>query len=63
VPDGYHTVQGQFDVQDGVVSSSSWITTMDWEYGRDFEELVGEVWEVDGQPAGWRRNISMLTQV
>jgi hypothetical protein len=36
---------------------------MDWEYGRDFEELVGEVWEVDGQPAGWRRNISMLTQV
>lgn len=54
--------QGQFDGQDGVASSNAWISSLKWEYSRDFNQLEGDLWSVNGVPAGWIRSVSTLTQ-
>ncbi|KAF6252931.1 Alpha/Beta hydrolase protein [Scenedesmus sp. NREL 46B-D3] len=55
--------QGQFDAQDGVASTNAWLSSLSWEYSRDFSREPGQLWHVDGLPAGWQRNTSTLTQV
>ncbi|WIA07938.1 hypothetical protein OEZ85_007415 [Tetradesmus obliquus] len=55
--------QGQFDAQDGVASTNAWLAGLSWEYARDFAREPGQVWQVDGLPAGWQRGASTLTQV
>ncbi len=58
--------QGQFDAQDGVVSNNAWITTLDWHDSSNyhlFNQVHPRVWHVDGKPAGWKRNVTTLTQV
>lgn len=55
--------QGQFDGQDGVASNNAWISDLDWDYDREFSRLDGQLWYVNGVPAGWIRNVSTLTQV
>jgi hypothetical protein len=47
----------------GVASTNAWLSLLSWEYARDFAREPGEVWSMDGLPAGWQRNASTLTQV
>jgi hypothetical protein len=47
----------------GVASTNAWLSLLSWEYSRDFAREPGEVWSVDGLPAGWQRSASTLTQV
>lgn len=56
-------MQGQFDVQDGVLSTNAWVSRLSWPRAAEFERQAGEVWLVDGQAAGWRRRVGQLTQV
>lgn len=62
--------QGQFDVQDGVASTNTWIKRLRWRHTDEFEKAEGQLWYVqpsDGAAfaaaAGWKRSVSTLTQV
>jgi carboxypeptidase C (cathepsin A) len=60
-------VQGLFDAQDGVAGTNAWIRRLHWGYLDEFEDAEGELWYANDAKvtvaAGWRRNVSTLTQV
>lgn len=55
--------QGQFDLQDGVVSVESWISILDWEELDNFLASERRVWKVSNELAGYVRSHSNLTHV
>lgn len=55
--------QGQFDLQDGVVSTEGWISILDWEGLDDFLASERSVWKVSNKLAGYMRSHSNLTHV
>lgn len=55
--------QGQFDLQDGVVSTESWISILDWEELDNFLASERRVWKVSSKLAGYVRSHSNLTHV
>lgn len=55
--------QGQFDLQDGVVSTESWISILDWEELNNFLASERRVWKVSNKLAGYVRSHSNLTHV
>lgn len=55
--------QGQFDLQDGVFSSESWISILDWGGLDNFLASERRIWEVSNELAGYVRSHSNLTHV
>jgi len=55
--------QGQFDLQDGFVSTEGWISILDWEGLDDFLTSERRVWKVSNKLAGYVRSHSNLTHV
>lgn len=55
--------QGQFDLQDGVVSTEGWISLLDWEGLDNFLASKRSVWKVSNKLAGYVRSHSNLTHV
>lgn len=55
--------QGQFDLQDGVVSTEDWISILDWEGLADFLASGRRLWKVASNLAGYVRSHSNLTHV
>ncbi|KAG9447504.1 hypothetical protein H6P81_013632 [Aristolochia fimbriata] len=53
--------QGQFDLQDGVVSTLAWIEQMEWEELEMFLEAERKVWEVNGLLSGYVQRWGGLT--
>ncbi|XP_068666186.1 serine carboxypeptidase-like 50 [Aristolochia californica] len=53
--------QGQFDLQDGVVSSEAWIEQMEWEELEKFLMAERKVWEVNGVLSGYVQRWGSLT--
>jgi len=54
---------GQFDLEDGVVSTESWISVLDWEGLDDFLASERSVWKVSTKLAGYVRSHSNLSHV
>jgi vitellogenic carboxypeptidase-like protein len=60
--------QGQFDLKDGVVSSSAWIRQIPWAGQQNFISAARYTWAYtdsagDKQKAGWVKAYENLTQV
>mmetsp|Transcript_37071 Transcript_37071/g.82444 ORF Transcript_37071/g.82444 Transcript_37071/m.82444 type:complete len:527 (-) Transcript_37071:417-1997(-) len=52
--------QGQFDILDGVASSTAWIDTLDWHLQGDLARDPGALWHHNDTPAGWWRSAGNL---
>ncbi|CAL9095637.1 unnamed protein product [Musa acuminata var. zebrina] len=55
--------QGVFDLRDGVVSTEAWIKEMKWEGLQSFMRAKREVWDVDGELAGYVQHWGSLSHV
>ncbi|KAK9091672.1 hypothetical protein Sjap_024849 [Stephania japonica] len=55
--------QGQFDLQDGVVSNEAWIKKMKWNGLERFLNADRKVWEVKGEVAGYVQTWGALSEV
>lgn len=53
--------QGQFDLQDGVVSTEAWVERMEWEGSKEFREADRRVWKVKGVVRGYVQKWGSLT--
>ncbi|KAM3705452.1 hypothetical protein ACJW31_03G081700 [Castanea mollissima] len=55
--------QGHFDLRDGVVSTETWVKTMDWEGVGNFSMAGRKVWKINKALAGFVQNWGSLSQV
>ncbi|KAM3753258.1 hypothetical protein ACB098_03G080700 [Castanea mollissima] len=55
--------QGHFDLRDGVVSTETWVKTMDWEGVGNFSMAGRKVWKINKALAGFVQKWGSLSQV
>lgn len=55
--------QGHYDIQDGVVSNTEWMRTMNWYGTNEFFNTARSIWVVNDKVAGHWRSYKNLTHV
>ncbi|KAK4596821.1 hypothetical protein RGQ29_014734 [Quercus rubra] len=55
--------QGHFDLRDGVVSTETWVKTMDWEGVGNFSRAERKIWKINKALAGFVQKWGSLSQV
>nr|POE98211.1 serine carboxypeptidase-like 50 [Quercus suber] len=55
--------QGHFDLRDGVVSTETWVKTMDWEGAKNFSMAERKVWKINKALAGFVQKWGSLSHV
>ncbi|KAJ3203505.1 hypothetical protein HDU82_006531 [Entophlyctis luteolus] len=55
--------QGQFDFRDGILSSSQWISSLEWSGSEGFNSAERNVWEIEGKVAGYVTEFAQLKRI
>ncbi|KAJ3018677.1 UNVERIFIED_CONTAM: hypothetical protein HDU68_011020, partial [Siphonaria sp. JEL0065] len=54
--------QGQFDYRDGVLSSNDWISGLNWNGQKQFDEASREIWKINNSVVGYKTKYAQLTR-